>query len=80
MPIPRHKKHLYTTPAAIAANRAVRARANGRCECHGQCGIDHTHPDASGRTSTRCVELDGQKALFARGKVILTVAHLDGDP
>jgi len=28
----------------------------------------------------RCVEQNGTKALFASGKVVLTVAHLDHDP
>lgn len=28
----------------------------------------------------RCSELDGQTALWARGRIILTIAHLDHDP
>lgn len=80
MPIPRHKRHLYQTPAALAANHAVRLRAAGRCECRGRCGIDHTHTDERGATCDRCPELDGQMALFARGRVVITVAHLDHNP
>lgn len=46
-------------------------RAGGRCECSGECGLHSTHP---GRR--RCVEVNGTRALFARGLVVLTVAHL----
>src|SRR5438105_3261737 len=42
--------------------------AKGRCQCTGECGLHH------GR---RCVEMDGQPAIWARGKVMLTAAHLD---
>lgn len=43
-------------------------RAGGRCECNGECGKDH---------HGRCPEVDSQPALTFRGKVMLTVAHLD---
>jgi len=42
-----------------------------RCECTGQCGLHR------GR---RCRETNGAVALFARGVVVLTVAHLDHQP
>ena len=48
----------------------IRARSGGRCECEGECRI---HP------GKRCTELNGEPAQYARGKVILTVAHLDHD-
>lgn len=44
-------------------------RAGGHCECQGECGKPHP--------GGRCPEMDGQPALTFRGKVILTVAHLD---
>lgn len=47
---------------------AVRERSGGRCECVGECALHR------GR---RCVELDGQPARWARGLIVLTVAHLD---
>lgn len=52
-------------------------RAEGRCECFGECGLHRTTPGPR-----RCVEMDGQPAVWARGMVRLTVAHLDaaGDP
>lgn len=45
--------------------------AEWRCECSGECGL---HPWG------RCVERHGKPAKFAKGKVILTVAHLDHQP
>jgi hypothetical protein len=46
-------------------------RANGQCECTGECGL---HKRFTG--GRRCIERHGQKAHFAKGRVILTVAHL----
>lgn len=46
-------------------------RAGWQCECEGQCGLHR------GR---RCAEKNGQPAQFARGSVILTVAHLNHQP
>jgi len=48
----------------------IRARSGGRCECEGECGLHHDH---------RCIERNGEPAKFARGQIILTVAHLDHD-
>ena len=45
--------------------------AQGRCECVGECGL---HPWG------RCVERHGLPAKFAKGKVILTTAHLNHEP
>jgi len=41
-------------------------RAKGRCECTGECAL---------HIGKRCIEMDGQPAKFAKGKVMLTVAH-----
>lgn len=49
----------------------VRQRSGGRCECTGQCGL---HKSAGPR---RCEEVDGEKAIWAKGRVLLTTAHLD---
>ena len=46
-------------------------RAAGRCECTGQCGHHGPNP-----TPRRCTETNGAAAIFARGRVVLTVAHL----
>jgi hypothetical protein len=49
-------------------------RAQGQCECFGECGLHCTNPGPR-----RCVERDGQPAIWAKGKVVLTVAHLDAE-
>lgn len=49
----------------------VRERAEDRCECVAECGL---HPWG------RCVERQGRKAFFAKGRIVLTVAHLDHTP
>lgn len=46
----------------------IKERAQGRCECVDECGL---HPWG------RCVERQGRKAFFAKGKIILTTAHLN---
>lgn len=47
------------------------ARARGRCECTGQCGMHRPNP-----APRRCVELHHTPARWFRGTVRLTVAHL----
>jgi hypothetical protein len=47
------------------------ARAQGRCECTGQCGMHRPNPKPR-----RCTERHGQPARWARGTVTLTTAHL----
>ena len=46
-------------------------RAGGRCECEGECGLHH------GR---RCIEKHAGEAYYAKGKIVLTVAHLNHNP
>jgi len=51
-------------------------RAGGRCECTGECGLHRTNPGPR-----RCTERHQQPAQWAKGKVVLTTAHLcDCDP
>ena len=48
----------------------VLIRAFNRCECMGHCG-------RHGRSKMRrCEEMNGKKAKWANGKVVLTIAHL----
>lgn len=49
-------------------SRTARIEAQWRCQCEGECGLHH------GR---RCVEVHNEPAQFARGKIMLTLAHLD---
>jgi hypothetical protein len=59
-------------PEWRAVSRFVRfERAQGQCECTGQCGLHRTHPGPR-----RCVERDREPARWAHGLVVLTTAHL----
>jgi hypothetical protein len=49
----------------------VRERSGGQCECMGECGLHKDHPGPR-----RCTEIDGHPAKWARGRVMLTTAHL----
>jgi hypothetical protein len=59
---------------------AMMKRADHRCECTGECGL---HKTTGG--PRRCCELHTAPAKWAKGKVVLTCAHLgvakpDGSP
>jgi len=58
-----------------AISMAIRERSGRRCECEGECGLHRTHPGPR-----RCEERQARQALWARGDVVLTVAHLNHDP
>ncbi|HEY5870358.1 MAG TPA: hypothetical protein VI542_33125 [Candidatus Tectomicrobia bacterium] len=59
-------------PAWKDVSRMIRQeRAQGRCECWGECGLHRTHPGPR-----RCVEMNSMPAVWARGRIVLTVAHL----
>jgi len=49
----------------------VRERSGNRCECTGQCGL---HKFTGG--PRRCEERNGAEAVFAKGRIVLTTAHL----
>lgn len=57
-----------------AVRNAVIAKSGGQCMCEGECGLHKTNPGPR-----RCEERNGEKAKWAKGKVVLTVAHLDHD-
>lgn len=65
----RYPKDWKTISASIRFDRA-----KGRCECTGECGLHKDNPGPR-----RCTELHGNPAKWAKGKVILTVAHLDAE-
>jgi len=58
-----------------AISLRIRERAGNRCECEGECGLHRTNPGPR-----RCEEVNGEPAKWARGKVVLTVAHLNHVP
>lgn len=53
----------------------IRERSGGQCECEGECGLHRTTPGPR-----RCIERNGEPAKWAKGKVMLTVAHLNHVP
>lgn len=54
---------------------AIRERSGGQCECTGECGLHRMTPGPR-----RCIERNGEPAKWAKGKIILTVAHLNHTP
>lgn len=55
-----------------AFSHAIRTgRAQSQCECRGECGLHCTHPGPR-----RCEEVNYTPAKWAKGRIILTVAHL----
>lgn len=50
-------------------------RAGNRCECEGECGLHGPSLFKAGKR--RCVEVNSQPAKWAKGTVMLTVAHLN---
>lgn len=71
MPIRPTERARYPADWRAISLRIRTERADGRCECDGLCGLHHAR---------RCVEVNGQPAVFAKGRVVLTVAHLDHTP
>lgn len=61
--------------AAISLD--ARMRANWRCECTGQCGVDHALEPAA---AARCDAWDGMPHPVTGARVVLTVAHLNHQP
>lgn len=65
------KKPIYP-PGWRAFSLHIRTvRAASQCECEGECGLHCTHPGPR-----RCTERNGAPAQWAKGKIVLTVAHL----
>ena len=75
MPIKPENKSRYPKDWRAISQRIRFERANAQCECEGECGLHRTTPGPR-----RCQEMHGSPARWAKGKVILTVAHLNHDP
>jgi len=74
MPIQKSEAARYPKDwKAISAR--IKARSGGRCECQGECGLHRTTPGPR-----RCEERQGEPAQWAKGRVVLTVAHLNHQP
>ncbi len=70
-PIRAEQKSLYPEDWRAISDRIRFERAGGRCECSGQCGIDH---------GGRCTAVHGQPHPVTGSRVVLTTSHLDHDP
>lgn len=66
------KKYPKNWPKVVAE---IAARSQGQCECTGECGL---HKTTGG--PRRCEERNGQPAKWAKGKIVLTTAHLCHNP
>jgi 5-methylcytosine-specific restriction endonuclease McrA len=70
MPIRPENKDRYPDDWPEISNRIRFERAGGRCECDGECGINH---------GGRCEARHGEPHPITESIVVLTTAHLD-DP
>lgn len=78
-PIRKSQRDKYPANWTAISKRIRFERAEGRCECRGECGYDHS---GIAFTGARCEQVHGEAITGnARGsKVVLTVAHLDHNP
>jgi hypothetical protein len=70
-PIRASERDRYPDDWPAISLRIRTVRANGRCECAGQCRTGHT---------SRCRARQGEKHPITGSPVVLTVAHLDHRP
>ncbi len=71
MPIRPENRHRYPKNWPEISLRIRTVRAAGRCECHGECGIDH---------DGRCTAEHDKAHPVTGSKVVLTTAHRDHTP
>lgn len=69
-PVRPENRHRYPADWAEISHNIRFVRAGGRCECTGECGIDH---------GGRCHLRHGER-LTEKARVVLTTAHLDHTP
>lgn len=74
MPIRPENRGRYPKNWRAISDRIRFDRAKGRCECEGECGLEHL--DASGRCEAGHWDIHPDTG----SRVILTVAHLDHQP
>jgi hypothetical protein len=58
----------------------IRARSGGRCECTGQCGINHGLTTESYGVRCQRRDRDPIEVGVAKPFIVLTVMHLDHQP
>lgn len=72
MPIRPENRDRYPADWPAISERIRFTRAQGRCECYGEC--------RRGSHAGRCPNVHGQPAYGTGSKVVLTVAHLNHAP
>ena len=72
MPIRPENRDRYPKDWPDISRRIRFERAGGRCECDGQCGIEHE--------GGQCAAEHGLPHPVTGSKVVLTVMHLDHTP
>ena len=71
MPIRPENRSRYPADWRQISRRIREERAGGRCECEGECGLDH---------GGRCEAVNYTPHPVTGSRVVLTVAHLDHVP
>jgi hypothetical protein len=71
VPILEENRGRYPASWPQISKRIRNDRAEGRCECEGECGTGHR---------ARCPARQGQPHPITTARVQLTVAHLDHQP
>lgn len=71
MPIRPENRGRYPKDWKAISARIRFERADGRCECTGHCGTDH---------SGRCEARHGERHPVTGAYVVLTTMHLDHEP
>lgn len=92
MPISPENRKRYPANWKAISERIRTERAKNRCECTGDCGINHSVEDgitgpnapitqaAKDISSGRCIARNGRPHPITKSIVVLTVAHLDHTP
>lgn len=76
MPIRPENRGRYPDDWPEITRRIKVDRAQGRCECNGECGRPEWHLSRDGR----CANRHGEPALGTGSRVVLTTAHLNHTP
>lgn len=90
MPIRAENKARYPKDWPAISKR-IRRRARNRCECKGDCGLQHFRGDGGRQIDLppalqinkrvfRCQAVNGEPHPHTKARVVLTVAHLNHTP